>query len=74
MGLSSYKIAQRGLGLVPEGRQVFPNLTVRENLIATAANRHGRADPWSLEEIFAMFPVLAERRRQMAGTLSGGEQ
>jgi branched-chain amino acid transport system ATP-binding protein len=73
-GLPSYKIAQLGLGLVPEGRQVFPNLTVRENLIATAANRFNRADAWSLEDIFAMFPMLAARRHSMGQRLSGGEQ
>ena len=72
--LASFKIAQLGLGLVPEGLQAFPNLTVLENLIATAANRHGRTDPWTVEKIFAMFPVLATRRRSMGHLLSGGEQ
>jgi branched-chain amino acid transport system ATP-binding protein len=72
--LPSYKIAQLGLGLVPEGRQVFPNLTVFENLVATAANRHGVADPWRVDAIFDLFPVLAERRRRMGNLLSGGEQ
>lgn len=72
--LPSHKIAQLGLGLVPEGRQVFPNLTVLENLIATAANRHNVANPWRVETIFDMFPVLAERRRSMGNLLSGGEQ
>ena len=70
----SYRIAQLGVGLVPEGRQVFPNLTVTENLLATAANRHGRVHPWTVEKIFEMFPVLAERRNSMGNLLSGGEQ
>jgi branched-chain amino acid transport system ATP-binding protein len=73
-GLPSFKVAQQGLGLVPEGRQVFPNLTVRENLVATAANRSGRAEPWNLERVFALFPRLAERQRNMGNQLSGGEQ
>jgi branched-chain amino acid transport system ATP-binding protein len=72
--LPSYRVAQAGLGLVPEGRQVFPNLTVRENLVATAANRSGRADPWTLERIFSLFPQLAERRGHFGSQLSGGEQ
>jgi branched-chain amino acid transport system ATP-binding protein len=73
-GLPSFKIAQCGLGLVPEGRQVFPNLTVTENLVATAANRSGRADPWTIERVFTMFPELQQRRMGMANLLSGGEQ
>ena len=73
-GLPSYRVAQAGLGLVPEGRQVFPNLTVRENLVATAANRFGRADLWTLERVFALFPQLAERRGHFGSQLSGGEQ
>jgi len=73
-GLPSYRVAQAGLGLVPEGRQVFPNLTVRENLVATAANRSGRADPWTLDRILALFPQLAERRGHFGSQLSGGEQ
>ena len=73
-GLPSFRVAQAGLGLVPEGRQVFPNLTVRENLVATAANRSGRADPWTLEKVYALFPHLAERRRHLGNQLSGGEQ
>ena len=73
-GLPAYRIAQAGLGLVPEGRQVFPNLTVRENLIATAANRAGAAKPWTLERIFALFPQLAARQSSMGALLSGGEQ
>ncbi len=73
-GLPSYRVAQAGLGLVPEGRQIFPNLTVRENLVATAANRSGRADPWTLDRVFALFPGLAERQRNFGNQLSGGEQ
>ncbi len=73
-GIPSYRIAQAGLGLVPEGRQVFPNLTVRENLVATAANRSGDATPWTLERIFALFPNLEARQRNYGNQLSGGEQ
>jgi len=69
-GLASYRIAQAGLGLVPEGRQVFPNLTVRENLVATAR----RGGPWTLERVFALFPQLRERRSNYGNQLSGGEQ
>jgi len=70
----SYRVAQAGLGLVPEGRQVFPNLTVRENLVATAANRLGAAEPWTVDRVFALFPQLAARRDALGGLLSGGEQ
>jgi len=73
-GLPAYRVAQAGLGLVPEGRQVFPNLTVRENLVATAADRAGRPDPWTVERVFALFPQLAERARHFGSQLSGGEQ
>ena len=73
-GLPSYRIAQAGIGLVPEGRQVFPNLTVRENLVATAANRAGRKNPWTLDRVFEFFPQLAERRAHFGNQLSGGEQ
>jgi branched-chain amino acid transport system ATP-binding protein len=73
-GLPSYRVARAGLGLVPEGRQIFPNLSVRENLIATAANRGSRPDPWTLEKVFALFPRLEERRGNMGNQLSGGEQ
>ena len=69
-----YRIARRGVGLVPEGRQIFATLTVRENLIATAAN-HGRvANPWTVAEVFALFPRLAERAAALGSQLSGGEQ
>ncbi len=73
-GLPSHRIARAGLGLAPEGRQVFPNLSVRENLIATAANRTGAADPWSLDRVLHLFPILAERLGAMGNILSGGEQ
>ncbi len=73
-GLPSYRVAQAGLGLVPEGRQVFPNLSVRENLVATAARRSAGAEPWTLERVFALFPQLAERSRHLGSQLSGGEQ
>ncbi len=69
-----FRIAQLGIGLVPEGRQIFPNLTVRENLVAASHNRLGSADPWTLEKIHALFPRLAERGSNMGVTLSGGEQ
>ena len=73
-GQPSYRVAKAGLGLVPEGRQVFPNLTVRENLVATAANRSGRAAAWTLERVFGLFPNLRERQRHFGNQLSGGEQ
>ncbi len=73
-GLPSYRVAQAGIGLVPEGRQVFPNLTVRENLVATAANRSGQPQPWTLAKVFALFPQLAERQGNFGNQLSGGEQ
>jgi len=73
-GLPSYRVAQRGLGLVPEGREVFPTLSVRENLLATAANRLRQPEPWSIDRVFALFPQLAGRAQQLGGTLSGGEQ
>jgi len=72
-GLPSYRVAQAGLGLVPEGRQVFPNLTVRENLVATARRSAG-AEPWTLARVFGLFPQLAERSGNLGSQLSGGEQ
>jgi branched-chain amino acid transport system ATP-binding protein len=72
--LPPYRVARCGIGLVPEGRQVFPNLTTRENLLATASNRRGTADPWTIEKVQAIFPRLAERAATMARQLSGGEQ
>jgi branched-chain amino acid transport system ATP-binding protein len=71
-GLPSYKVAQCGIGLVPEGRQIFPNLSVRENLLATAVQRDGAE--WTLEKVYALFPRLAEREGSMGNQLSGGEQ
>jgi branched-chain amino acid transport system ATP-binding protein len=72
IGLPPYRIAQAGLGLVPEGRQIFPTLTVEENLIATAASRF--AARWTLDRVYDFFPQLAERRRHLGNELSGGEQ
>ena len=72
--LPAYQVAKLGIGLVPEGRQVFPNLTARENLVATAANRGGVADPWTLAKVCELFPRLSERLDTMANLLSGGEQ
>ncbi|HET9615829.1 MAG TPA: ABC transporter ATP-binding protein [Pseudolabrys sp.] len=69
-GLPAYKIAKLGLGLVPEGRQIFPNLTVRENLVATAAGE----GEWTLARVHELFPRLAERETSMGNQLSGGEQ
>jgi branched-chain amino acid transport system ATP-binding protein len=73
-GRPCHEVARAGIGLVPEGRHVFPNLSVEENLIATAANRAARGAPWTLPRIFALFPKLAERRRHLGAQLSGGEQ
>ncbi len=73
-GLRPHEIARLGIGLVPEGRQIFVRLSVEENLIATAANRSKDAAPWTLARIFDLFPRLSERRAQSAATLSGGEQ
>lgn len=72
--LESYKIARLGLGLVPEGRQIFPNLTVYENLIGTAANHAGSKSPYSIDDIFVIFPRLQERLGNYGNQLSGGEQ
>jgi len=73
-GWSTDRIARAGIALVPEGRHIFPNLSVRENLVAFAANRSASSTPWTLERVFAMFPRLAERSRNLGGRLSGGEQ
>jgi branched-chain amino acid transport system ATP-binding protein len=73
--LPSHQIAKLGLGLVPEGRQVFPNLTVEENLVATARLRpNGQLKPWTLERVYGFFPRLKERRANLGSQLSGGEQ
>ena len=71
---SSDRIARMGVALVPEGRQIFPNLSVQENLIAFAGNRNGTTQPWTLDSVFGLFPRLAERRNNMGNQLSGGEQ
>ena len=71
---SSDAIARMGMALVPESRQIFPNLTVRENLVAFAENRNGTPEPWTLERVFGFFPGLAERSNNMGNQLSGGEQ
>jgi branched-chain amino acid transport system ATP-binding protein len=73
-GLPSFQVAKAGLGLVPEGRQVFPNLTVRENLVATAANRGRQASPWTLQRVYHLFSNLRERQHHYGNQLSGGEQ
>jgi branched-chain amino acid transport system ATP-binding protein len=72
--LSADRIARMGLAVVPEGRQIFPNLTVSENLRAFGANRNGTRDPWTLDRVYELFPRLAERSRNMGNQLSGGEQ
>src|SRR5258708_23032786 len=72
-GMASYRIARLGIGLVPEGRHIFPNLTVRENLVATASNRTG-GEAWTYERILDLFPALAEREATSGSLLSGGEQ
>ena len=73
-GQPAYRVAQVGIGLVPEGRQVFPNLSVRENLIATARAARDGASRWTLDSVAALFPVLHERQDSMGNQLSGGEQ
>ena len=73
-GLATDAIARLGVALVPEGRQVFPNLTVRENLVAFAANRAQQEPPWTLERVVDFFPRLRERADHLGGQLSGGEQ
>jgi branched-chain amino acid transport system ATP-binding protein len=73
-GEASHKIARRGLALVPEGRQIFTQLTVEENLVATARDDCGKAKPWTLERVYGFFPRLKERRQNLGWQLSGGEQ
>ena len=73
-GKPAYRIARAGIGLVPEGRRIFPNLTVRENLVATAENRRKVSDVWTLERVYELFPRLNERERNLGSNLSGGEQ
>ena len=73
-GKAADQIGRAGIGLVPEGRQIFPNLTLRENLLAWASNRSAARDPWALERVFAFFPQLSERQNNLGNQLSGGEQ
>ena len=73
-GLPPHRITRLGIALVPEGRQIFPTLSVRENLIATAANYGRMREPWTLDRVYELFPQLAERRNQMGRLLLGGEQ
>ncbi|MBM3538134.1 MAG: ABC transporter ATP-binding protein [Alphaproteobacteria bacterium] len=73
-GWSADRIGRAGIALVPEGRRIFPNLSVHENLIAFAADRRAASEPWTLERVYALFPRLAERSSNMGGQLSGGEQ
>ena len=74
VGQPSFKTANLGIGLVPEGRQIFPNLSLWENLVATASNHLAQIDPWTVDKVFAIFPELADRRSSMGNLLSGGEQ
>ena len=73
-GEPAYRVARAGIGLVPEGRHIFPNLTVHENLVATAKNRRDSKQPWTLARVHAMFPRLKERAANLGSNLSGGEQ
>ena len=73
-GKASYQVARAGIGLVPEGRRMFPNLSVRENLLATAANRRAIRQPWDITRAYGLFPRLKERERNLGSNLSGGEQ
>ena len=72
--MPSFKVSRSGIGLVPEGRQIFPNLSVMENLIATSANRSANPNPWTIESVLQMFPQLKSRLNSMGNLLSGGEQ
>jgi branched-chain amino acid transport system ATP-binding protein len=73
-GLSPERISRLGIGLVPQGRRIFPSLTVRENLIVARQRENKSEKPWNIDRIYSMFPRLEERHTQLAGTLSGGEQ
>jgi len=73
-GLSPERISRLGIGLVPQGRRIFPSLTVRENLIVAQQRERSTEKPWNVERIYGLFPSLRERHAQFAGTLSGGEQ
>jgi branched-chain amino acid transport system ATP-binding protein len=72
-GLSPERISHLGIGLVPQGRRIFPSLTVRENLIVAQQRERTTSKPWTIDRIYSMFPRLRERHTQFAGTLSGGE-
>jgi branched-chain amino acid transport system ATP-binding protein len=72
--LAPETIARKGVGFVPQGRRIFPTLTVRENLLVARQTRPGTAAPWTLERVLGLFPRLKERLQQVAGSLSGGEQ
>lgn len=72
--LASNRIARMGIAVVPEGRRIFPNLSVRENLLAFAANRNASGEPWTLDRVYHLFPGLLARHKNMGGQLSGGEQ
>ena len=74
VGRPSFKTANLGIGLVPEGRQIFPNLSLWENLVATSSNHLNMPEPWTVERVFELFPSLAQRRSSMGNLLSGGEQ
>jgi branched-chain amino acid transport system ATP-binding protein len=73
-GLSPERISQLGIGLVPQGRRIFPSLTVRENLVVAAQRENTTSNRWTVDRIYDLFPRLSERHAQYAGTLSGGEQ
>jgi branched-chain amino acid transport system ATP-binding protein len=73
-GLAPFKVARKGIGWVPEGRQIFPNLTVMENLVATRSNYAGRDEIWTVDRVLELFPTLLQRLGHMGSVLSGGEQ
>jgi branched-chain amino acid transport system ATP-binding protein len=73
-GIPAHRIGQAGMGLVPEGRQVFPTLTVEENLIATCSTKNAGSSPWTIPRVYTLFPRLQERTKQFASKMSGGEQ
>lgn len=73
-GWQAYRIANSGIGLAPEGRHIFPNLNVLENLVATAHNKNQLDNPWTVEKVLELFPALKPRIKVMGGRISGGEQ
>ncbi len=73
-GWQAYRVANAGIGLAPEGRHIFPNLSVLENLVATAHNKNNLDNPWTVEKVLDLFPALAPRAKIMGGRISGGEQ